>query len=408
MTELYASFRHAGPDRLAAMLQDARAHTLALFDSLAAAGYDQPQRVPRLPILNPPLWELGHLAWFAEWFVLREAASSHPADAQHAGLLARGDDWFDSNLVAHKSRWTLDLPGPGALKTYCREVLDRIEDRLSHAPREGPGLDTALYPFRLALAHEDMHGEALLIAMQTLGVTPQPALAGHLAEDPGSSQGAGAAEVRLPGGTFARGGEQSTGFVFDNEKQGGPCRVAPFAIDTRLVSNAQYLEFMMDGGYQRPQYWSEAGRAWLMGQERSSPRHWQREDGQWRVLRFGRRVALAPHEPVRHVSLFEAQAWCSWAGRRLPLEDEWEFAATSRQPGFAWGALWEWTASRFQPYPGFAPDRYREYSAPYFGSRQALRGASFATPARLRSPHFRNFYMPERDDIFVGFRSCAI
>src|SRR5205823_10810741 len=116
-----------------------------------------------------------------------------------------------------------------------------------------------------------------------------------------------------------------------------------------------------------------AGRAWLMGQERSAPRYWHRAGSAWRHTRFGRELALDLNEPVRHVTLFEAQAWCAWAGRRLPLEEEWEFAATSRQPGFGWGQLWEWTASRFAPYPGFAPDRYREYSEPWFDSRQTLR-----------------------------------
>jgi len=405
MSQDPASFRTAGPDQLAAALQDARHYTLALFDSLAAAGYDQPHQVPRLPIVNPPLWELGHTAWFAEWFVLRDAISSHPAGAQKPGLLARGDDLFDSNLVPHKSRWTLDLPSPGALKTYCREVLERIVDRLARASAH----DAVLYPYRLVLAHEDMHGEAYLYTLQTLGVTPQPALAALLAQSaPVPAHAHARGEVAFGGGTFMRGGDQSRGFVFDNEKNGGPCRVAPFAIDAGLVTNAQYLEFMDDGGYQRPAYWSRAGRDWLMGQEKSSPRYWHRVDGQWRHTRFGRALALAPDEPVRHVTLFEAQAWCAWAGRRLPLEEEWEFAATSSQPGFGWGQLWEWTASRFEPYPGFAPDRYLEYSKPWFGTRQTLRGASFATPARLRSPHFRNFFTPERDDIYAGFRSCAL
>lgn len=403
-----ASFRHAGADALAAALRDARHYTLAVFDTLAAAGYDRLDRAPRLPIVNPPLWELGHLAWFAEWFVLRDATSSHPADAQRSSLLARGDDWFDSNTVPHRTRWTLDLPGPGGVKTYAREVLDRILARLAMEPRDGAGLDAALYPYRLVLAHEDMHAEAFLYTVQTLDVAPQAALAAILAEVQARTPRADASEVRFGGGTFARGGDQSGGFVFDNERTGGPCRVAPFAVDAGLVTNAEYIEFMDGGGYQRPEYWSDAGRAWLMGQERSAPRYWHRNGGDWHVRRFGRDVALAPDEPVRHVSLYEAQAWCRWAGRRLPLEDEWEFAATSNQPGFGWGQLWEWTASTFEPYPGFAPDRYREYSAPYFGSRQALRGASFATPARLRSPRFRNFYMPDRDDIFVGFRSCAL
>jgi hypothetical protein len=99
------------------MLRDARHYTLALFDTLADAGYADAARVPRLALINPPLWELGHTAWFAEWFVLRAASSSRPGDAFGHSLLARGDDWFDSNLVAHRTRWALDLPGPGALQT---------------------------------------------------------------------------------------------------------------------------------------------------------------------------------------------------------------------------------------------------------------------------------------------------
>ena len=404
MTEDHASFRRAGPRQLAAALRDARHYTLDLFDALADGGYDDPARVPRLPVLNPPLWELGHIAWFAEWFILREASGSHPGEAHGHSLLARGDDWFDSNTVPHRARWTLDLPGAGALKTYCREVLDRSLDRLERLGCDSDD-DAALYPYRLVLAHEDMHGEALLYTLQTLGVAP-PASSPAGAQAPAREAPPGS--IAFDGGTLLLGGEQAGGFVFDNERPAVPCEVRPFAIDASLVSNAAYLAFVRDGGYQRAKYWSEAGRAWLMGQERSAPRYWLREGDACLALRFGRRMALAPAEPVRHVSLHEAEAWCSWAGRRLPLEAEWEYAAVSGRPDFGWGGLWEWTASAFLPYAGFASDRYREYSAPWFGNHQVLRGASFATPARLRSPHFRNFYTPGRDDIFAGFRSCAL
>jgi iron(II)-dependent oxidoreductase len=395
---LTASFRHARPQALAEALQRARRYTLALFDCFAATGYDSLARVPHIATINPPLWELGHTAWFAEWFILREAASSHPADARRHALLTRGDDWFDANTVPHRSRWTLDLPGAGALKTYCHEVLDRTLDKLS---REA-GVDAALYPYRLALAHEDMHGEALLVAMQTLGVPvpPQllhaPLLCGH------------ASEIAYPGGTLVLGGAQEGGFVFDNERQAHPVYVAPFRIDAGLVTNAQFADFVADGGYQNRQYWSAAGSAWLMRQERSSPRYWERDGDQWRTVRFGRLSTLAPSEAVRHVCLFEAQAYCAWAGRRLPAEAEWEYAALSGQAGFGWGQLWEWTSSAFEPYPGFVADRYREYSAPWFMSHQVLRGASFATPSRFASARFRNFYLPGRDDIFCGFRTCAL
>jgi ergothioneine biosynthesis protein EgtB len=393
-----SSFRHATPEQLAQALQDARDYTLALFDSYAEAGLDAPEKVPRLSIVNPPLWELGHLAWFAEWYVLREAQSSAPDAAQRGSLLTKGDDWFDSNTVPHDARWTLGLPLPAQLKTYCREVLDRVLDKLAHVSNE----PDALYPYRLALAHEDMHGEALAYTLQTLGVVMPPRLAERAI--PSWTQG----EIRFPGGTILLGSAADDGFVFDNEKWAHPCHVPAFVMDSTLISNAQYADFVADDGYQRPQFWTQAGRAWLMQQEQSAPRDWLREGKQWRCHRFGRYSALPANEPVRHVSLYEAQAYCAWAGRRLPTEAEWEFAAMSGHPALRWGDLWEWTCTPFEPYPGFAADAYREYSAPWFMTHQVLRGASFATQERMRSAKYRNFYLPERNDVFVGFRTCAL
>jgi len=408
MTDTHATLRRMGPRALNAALRDARRRTLALFDALAAAGYDSAARVPRLAILNPPLWELGHIAWFAEWYVLREATGSAPGEAKGRSLLAHGDDWFDSNAVAHDTRWALGLPAADAIASYCREVLERMLARLARMPDDAQDDaqydDAALYPWRLALAHEDMHGEALLYTLQTLGAAAPAGFADTPARGGGDPA---AGDIAFDAATFLRGGEQARGFVFDNERQSAPCQVAPFAIDAQPVSNEAYFAFVRDGGYRQERYWSEAGRAWLRAQQRAAPRYWQLDAAGWRTVRFGARVVLDPAEPVRHVSLHEAEAYCRWAGRRLPLEQEWEYAAQAGRPGFAWGDVWEWTASRFEPYAGFVPDRYREYSAPSFGSCQAVRGASFATPARLRSPHFRNFYLPGRDDIFVGFRTCA-
>lgn len=392
------SFRTATPRELTVALQDARDYTLALFDSFAQAGFDQPHNVPRLACINPPLWEIGHIAWFAEWYILRDAESSDPVAAQRPSLLTLGDDWFDSNTVPHRARWSLDLPSGGALKTYCHEVLDRVLDKLIRIEAN----DITLYPFRLALAHEDMHGEALAYTMQILGVAmPQRYIRETVAPR-------GQGDIRFAGGTIALGSHPHGGFVFDNEKWAHPCRVAPYTMESTLVSNAQYSEFVDDGGYLESRYWTTGGREWLLRHEAAAPYTWVRDGARWRCERFGQLASLAPYEPVRHVNLYEAQAYCAWAGRRLPTEAEWEFAALSGHPAFRWGELWEWTCSRFEPYPEFSTDAYREYSAPWFGTHQAVRGASFATRQRMRSPKYRNFYTPERNDMFIGFRTCAL
>ena len=394
---MLTSFRNASAAQLAAAMRDARNYTLALFERFQSAGLDDLARVPYLPIINPPLWELGHIAWFAEWFVLREAATSHPAAAQHPCLLPAGDRWFDSGNVAHATRWELDLPDTATIKKYADEVLTQILNKLAHVADDA----TALYPYRLVLAHEDMHGEAFAYTLQTLGLAAPPQFAARkFSLEPQT-------DLRLAGGTFQLGSPASPEFVFDNEKWAHPITLPEFTISSTLVSNREYQQFMDDGGYEKMQFWDDAGRAWLAANKRSAPRYWQRGGQRWLCKQFDTLIELSDEEPVRHVSLHEAQAYCRWAGRRLPSEVEWEFAALSGHPDFRWGDLWEWTDSPFEPYPGFLADAYLEYSAPWFGTHQVLRGASFATQQRIRSPRYRNFFTAERDDIFVGFRTCA-
>ena len=386
-------------------MEDARNYTLALFDRFQSCGLDDLARVPYLSIINPPLWELGHIAWFAEWFVLREAATSHPAAAQRPCLLIAGDRWFDSNNVAHATRWTLDLPDTAAIKKYADEVFKRILDKLANAPDGVP----ALYPYRLVLAHEDMHGEAFAYTLQTLGLpAPPPFAARTFSPAPQALSSEPQSELRFAGGTFQLGSPATHEFVFDNEKWAHLINLPAFTISSTLVSNTEYQQFMLDGGYEKMQFWSDAGRVWHLATKRSAPRYWQRDGKQWLRERYGTLMELSDNEPVRHLSLHEAQAYCRWAGRRLPSEAEWEFAALSGHPHFHWGDLWEWTSSPFEPYPGFSADAYLEYSAPWFNTHQVLRGASFATQQRIRSPRYRNFFTPERDDIFVGFRTCAV
>ncbi len=191
MTLINASFRHAGAQQLAQSLQAARQNTLSLFDCYISAGLDVVAGLPHHPRLNPPLWQLAHIAWFAEWYILREAASSHPGDAVSNCLLTRGDDLFDANMVEHRARWKLELPSPGAVKTYCREVLDRVLDKLSRVPN----VDTALAPYRLALAHEDLCCEEMLTGLQWLGLEAPQCLSSSAVLPPG------AGEITFPGKT---------------------------------------------------------------------------------------------------------------------------------------------------------------------------------------------------------------
>jgi iron(II)-dependent oxidoreductase len=201
----------------------------------------------------------------------------------------------------------------------------------------------------------------------------------------------------------ARGDERER-FVFDNEKWGHEVEVAPFAIARACVTNEEFAAFVAAGGYLRRELWSEEGWRWRAARDARHPAYWRQDGCGWQERRFDAFVPLDADAPVRHVSAHEAEAYCAWAGRRLPTEAEWECAAGM----LASGDVWEWTASPFRPYPGFAADPYAEYSEPWFGDHRVLRGSSFATAPRLVHAKFRNFYKPQRVDMFVGFRTCGI
>ena len=373
--------RSGGRDILAATLGASRQRTLALLDAYVEK-LGEALVVPHSTQLNPPLWEAGHVAWFQDYWVTRNKQRGRGvrADPEHArpdGRLPQADALYNSSHVPHATRWALPLPDLSATRGYLAASFAETLALLADTPET----DDDLYFFRLALFHEDMHGEAAVYMAQALDITLPATL---LAAPQTLPQNAA---LHIPAQRWTL-GHADAGFAFDNELTAHAVDIAPFAIDSTVVTWARYLPFLEDTGT-------------------APPRYVRRQGDTWQGYLFGAWRALPLAAPATHLSWFEADAWCRWAGRRLPSEAEWEMAALT-QPGFHWGQVWEWTASRFLPYPGFVAHPYRDYSAPWFGERYVLRGASRATSPRMAHPRYRNYFMPERNDIHGGFRSCAL
>jgi iron(II)-dependent oxidoreductase len=425
------------------IMQSAHKRTLELIDGLS------PEQLigPKLPILNPILWEIGHIAWFHEQFILRKEHGCKP-------LLARGDDLYDSIAIAHDTRWDLPLYSLQEMRDYLNAVLDNCLERL----QAGLNSERDSYLYQFTTFHEDMHGEAFTWARQTLSY-PEPNFSldltmGVCKPDPnGSITPLG--DAVIPGGYFDFGSSKDDSFYFDNEKWGHKVLVAPFKMAKAPVTNREFLEFVREGGYEKDSLWSDDGLKWRQEVGAKHPIYWKKSGPDaWLSRRFDKWLELPLDQPVIHICWHEANAFCKWAGRRLPTEAEWEFAATMRLSGggeiiksrFPWGDadpdpelacldgyslscvpvdfcsrgknswgcvhlignVWEWTSDTFGPFPGFVPDDYREYSEPLFGSTKVLRGGAWTTRSRYIDGNYRNYFQPYRRDIFAGFRTCAL
>ena len=428
---------------LVAMLDDGHARSAALIQDLD--GDQLPG--PRLAVVNPALWEICHIAWFQDRHVLRHGGAPAP-------IIADADARFDPAVVAHDARWEVPLPGVEEALAYKRQVHDGLLAGL--AGDEVAGETACLY--RLAVIYEDMRSEAMLHMRQALG-WPAPAFAcGGGGAEPGDDGGPLDGDVAVPAGIHMLGGEPADGFVMDNEQWGHGFEVAPYHIARAPVTNAGFMAFVEDGGYERRELWSRGGWGWREYAGADGPAYWVQEEDGWQRRVFDRMAPLGPHDPMINVNWFEADAWCRWAGRRLPTEAEWEVAATrTPAPGaetlrgskrrYPWGGappspgranldavlggpiavgalaagdaaygprqmignVWEWTNSVFEPYPGFMPGPYADYSKPWFATgRMVLRGGSWATRGRQVWSTWRYFHLRERRDIFAGFRTCAL
>ena len=415
---------------LADQLTAVRDRTFELYAPLAEADL---VRTPD-PIMSPPIWDLGHIAAYEElWLActLGGQPSLYPE-------LQRAYDAFETPRA---ERTHIPLLDPDRCRAYLDRVRERSLDVLARTElgSDGPALCADGAAFEMVAQHEAQHTETVLQTLQMFtDGTYRPSRRYVAPVSPPVSDD----RVVVPRGSFLM-GARPDGFSYDCERPRHERTVAGFLMDRLPVSNARHMAFMADGGYRRPELWTVAGWQWRSEHAVEAPLYWERDGHDWAVRTFDETTLVDPARPVSHVSWFEADAHARWAGGRLPTEAEWERAASADSDGrypwgdappegranldqlmfgtapvgaFAEGAapsgclqmigdVWEWTSTPFDGYPGFTAYPYREYAEVFFGDRYlVLRGGSWATQPVAARTSFRNWDLPQRRQIFAGFR----
>jgi ergothioneine biosynthesis protein EgtB len=368
---------HINPVELADWLTNTNALTRSILQNLEPGQ----EFVPKEEELNPPYWEFAHLTWFHEFWVHRHGQVTMPS------FICNSDYLFNSSDVVHTDRWSLEMPTLSGLLDYNEKVFEKTQNLLK-APINA---ETA-YFIKLSIFHQDMHNEAFAYMWQTLGYKePFKPFSKSTSNQQASKY------INFPKSTIKLGSNSQNGFIFDNEKWAHVIDLPAFDISDRAVSNAEYLEFIE----------SDTNRTDL--NPVAIPKHWKKQDGIWYQRFFDQWVVLNNLEPVRHINFVDAKRYCEWRGLRLPTEQELSILMSHPQDQWQASQLWEWTSSPFLPFPGFSPDPYLDYSKPWFdGNYQVLKGWSVFTPERMRRLAFRNFYAPQRNDHFCGFRTCLL
>lgn len=417
--------------RIAEVLARARRRTVVLTDAVDEADLC----AQHSPLMSPLVWDLAHIGNQEELWLVRDVGGR---DAVRADI----DELYDAFKHARVNRPALPLLDPGQARAYVGTVREKALDVLDTSALSGAPLVDNGFAFGMIAQHEQQHDETMLATHQlrvgapVLSAPPAPA-----------ARVAVSGEVIVPGGEFLM-GTSADPWALDNERPAHPVHVPGFAIDVAPVTNEQYLAFVTDGGYDRPELWS--ARGWAHRQEAGliAPQFWEHDGDRWWRTAFGVRTPLRPRQPVVHVCWFEAEAYARWAGKRLPTEAEWEKAArfdpaTGVSRRYPWGEdaptehtanlgqrhlepaevgaypagvsatgvhqligdVWEWCSSGFEAYPGFRAFPYREYSEVFFGGDyRILRGGSFGTDEVACRGTFRNWDHPIRRQIFAGFR----
>lgn len=384
--------------------------------------------VQSMPDVSPTKWHLAHTTWFFEAFVLVPHARGYRVfdDAYHHLF----NSYYETAGRMHPrpERGLLSRPTLDEVRRYRLHVGEAIGDLLAAGAVE-PEVARRV---ELGLHHEQQHQELILMdILHVLSRNPlRPTYRADLVVDGGGAIEAETSFTEHPGGIFACGVEPgSPGFAFDNETPRHDALVRPFALGDRLVTNGDWLRFVADGGYVRPELWLADGLAWVREHGIRGPMHWLFEGSDPAgEFTLGGPVPLDPGRPVVHVSFYEADAFARWAGARLPTEWEWECAArghdaqvgnfldddrlrpaAARESGPTqqlFGDVWEWTASAYLPYPGFRPlpGTLGEYNGKFMSGQQVLRGGACVTPRGHVRATYRNFFQPDKRWMFAGLR----
>jgi ergothioneine biosynthesis protein EgtB len=396
-----------------------RAFTDRLCDGLATEDYV----VQSMPDVSPTKWHLAHTSWFFEQFVLvPHLAGYQPLNPAYLYL-------FNSYYVhagerhCRAQRGYISRPTVAEVFAYRRHVDERMMELLDSADDE---LAATLQPLvEIGLNHEQQHQELMLTDLKhVFSVNPLRPVYRERAPEPAGE----AAPLRWIGfqGGLHRIGHEGEAFAYDNEGPRHREWIEPFQLASRLATNGEYLGFMADGGYRRPELWLSAGWATVQENGWTEPFYWERHGDDWRIFTLSGMRALAVDEPVSHLSYFEADAFARWAGARLPTEAEWEVAAATVpmrgnlaesgrfHPAPAsgdgllqmYGDVWEWTRSQYVPYPGYQPPpgALGEYNGKFMCNQFVLRGGSCATSETHIRPTYRNFFPPDATWQFTGVR----
>jgi iron(II)-dependent oxidoreductase len=379
-----------------AALERARETTLGLLEPLE----DELLVAQVSPLMSPLVWDLAHIGWFEELWLIRGGDVNEPS-------LAGFDDLYDAFRHERAERSSLPILQPAEARAYLESVRRRA---LETEPPDDM--------YALVVQHELQHQETMLQTLQLSGLAYPTPPHDELRPQPRPE------DVLVPAGPFTLGTSDES-WAYDNERPAHVVELPAFRIERHPVTNDRFAEFVEDGGYRERRYWSDGGWGWLRAEHVEAPLYWERPREGWLRRRFGQLEPVPPAEPVQHVSFYEAEAVAAWAGKRLPTEAEWEKAAqganladanlgrTSFGPlpaaGHSMlGDVWEWTSSPFAGYPGFEAFPYVEYSEVFFGDKhRVLRGGSWATDPLVARVTFRNWDLPQRRQLFSGVRLAA-